>query len=776
MMIIPRQSYCLSGIVTLYFFFLVSLFLHTLASPLLQFCGHGQRDALLEFKHELPVNKSNSSPSLSSWNKTSDCCFWEGVKCDAKSGKVISLDLSFTSLNNSLKPNSGLFKLHHLRYLSLVGCNLYGEIPSSLGNLSHLTHLDLSDNDLVGEVMALVGNLTQLRYLSLSNNKLSGNIPVSFANLTKLSHLYISGNQFTCVDFPLILENLTSLSVLNIANNHFESTLPRDMSRFHNLEYFDEGGNSFSGPFPTSLFMIPSLTWVTLSGNQFKGPIEFSNTSSSSKLQSLYLSQNKFYGPIPKSISKFPNLESLYLSGNNFTGSISTFIPKLVNMFLDLSDNKLEGEIPGWLAGVSTLMLSRNSFNSFAKSFEVSDLSYIEWLGLSSNSFRGPLPSWICKLRPLDLLDLSNNSFNGSIPQCFKNTLVGLRELSLRNNDFSGIIPSEIFANATKLALVDVSGNKLEGKLPESLINCESLQLLNVKGNRFKDKFPSWLSSMTSLHVLILRSNKFYGPVYDPHVSIGFQSLKVIDISHNDFTGTLPPFYFWTWREMTISSEEDGSMYMGDPGFGDFYRLSMEMVNKGVDTKFDLIRKDFRAIDFSGNNIFGEIPKSIGLLRELHLLNLSGNAFASNIPQSLTKLTKLEALDLSRNQLSGQIPPDLGSLSFLSTMNFSHNNFEGPIPKGTQFQRQNCSAFMDNPKLYGLEDICGQTHVLNPKPQETEDLLEPEEQQVISWIAAAIAYGPGVFCGFVIGHIFFTHKHDWFMEMFPRSNPRRSAR
>ncbi|CAL9233744.1 unnamed protein product, partial [Arabidopsis halleri] len=142
----------------------------------------------------------------------------------------------------------------------------------------------------------------------------------------------------------------------------------------------------------------------------------------------------------------------------------------------------------------------------------------------------------------------------------------------------------------------------------------------------------------------------------------------------------------------------------------------------------------------------------------LRFLNLSGNAFTSNIPQSLANLTNLEALDLSQNQLSGQIPRDLGELSFLSTMNFAHNNLEGPIPRGTQFQSQNCSSFMGNPKLYGLDDICRKTHVPNPRPQEFVDVSEPEEEQVISWIAATIAYGPGVFCGLVIGHIFVSHK------------------
>ncbi|WZZ79397.1 hypothetical protein YC2023_099969 [Brassica napus] len=200
---------------------------------------------------------------------------------------------------------------------------------------------------------------------------------------------------------------------------------------------------------------------------------------------------------------------------------------------------------------------------------------------------------------------------------------------------------------------------------------------------------------------------------------------------------------------------------------GDGYSTnSMEMVNKGVDMLFELIRTDFGGIDFSGNNFSGKIPESVGLLKGLRLLNLSSNGFTNNIPQSLANLTNLEALDLSRNKLSGQIPQSLGSLSFLSIMNFSRNNLQGPIPRSIQFQSQNCSAFMDNPRLYGLEDICGNTHVPNPTPQEREDLSEPKEH-VISWISAVIAYVPGVFCGLVIGHIFTPYIHKLVHVKFP---------
>ncbi|CAN7113100.1 unnamed protein product, partial [Brassica rapa subsp. narinosa] len=83
------------------------------------------------------------------------------------------------------------------------------------------------------------------------------------------------------------------------------------------------------------------------------------------------------------------------------------------------------------------------------------------------------------------------------------------------------------------------------------------------------------------------------------------------------------------------------------------YISSMEIVNKGVEMEFKRINQDYKTVDFSGNSFCGNIPESIGLLKELRHLNLSGNAFTGNIPQSLGDLTKLESLDLSKNQLSG---------------------------------------------------------------------------------------------------------------------------
>ena len=192
---------------------------------------------------------------------------------------------------------------------------------------------------------------------------------------------------------------------------------------------------------------------------------------------------------------------------------------------------------------------------------------------------------------------------------------------------------------------------------------------------------------------------------------------------------------------------------------------SMDLVYKGVNTDFVRIFQDFKAIDFSGNRFSGDIPGSIGLLSELRLLNLSGNAFTGNIPPSLANITKLETLDLSRNNLSGEIPQGLGNLSSLSNINFSYNHLQGLVPKSTQFGTQSCYSFVGNPGLNGLEEICRESHhvpVPTTSQQPKESLSEPEGP-VLNWIAAAIAFGPGVFCGLVIGHIFTSYKHEWFI-------------
>ncbi|KAG2303186.1 hypothetical protein Bca52824_031837 [Brassica carinata] len=788
MIMIPIQSY---------FILFLSLIFNTLASPTLQ------RDALLEFKNEFPISAPDPSKaafytSLSTWNTRSGHCSWEGVTCSANSGEVISLSLQFIFLNGSLKANTSLLKLQHLQHLIFASCNLrgeipsslgklshlieldlssnnlVGEIPSSLGNLSHLTNLDLGYNHLIGEVPPSIGNLNHLTFMSLYSNNLSGNIPSSFANFNKLSQLSLSENQFSGGDLPLILSNLTSLSNLDISNNHIKSKLPSNMSGFHNLEQFAARRNSFVGNVPSSLFTLPFLRNIYLSENHFEGPLEFGNNRSSSYLYWLDLSYNNFYGPIPEFIPQFLSLISIDLSHNSFSGPIPGSMSKLASLdTLDLSYNNLEGQVPGFLWRLSFLTLSHNSFSSLEEPLQVvvngsqSDLSSSSFRGqvhhvdLSSNSLRGSFLQQICECESLYFFDASNNHLSGSIPSCLMNFTVSFRDISLRNNNLSGFLPDtftnanelrsldceslyffdasnnhlsgsipsclmnftvsfrdislrnnnlsgflpDTFTNANELRSLDVSRNQLAGKLPKSLINCKSMEYLNLKGNKFNDTFPSWLGSLGELRVLFLGSNAFYGPI-SSHV--GFPSLRVIDISRNGFSGTLPQDYFVNWHEMSSAGRNETEWFEHT-----IYEDSLNSLDRTFIYNYkDSMDMMYKAIDFSGNKFTGRIPNSIGLLKKLILVNFSRNAFTGSIPSSLANLTNLEALDLSHNKLSGNIPRDLANLSFLSYVDFSHNLLQGPVPRSTQFQNS----------------------------QQSE---EYSSEEVLDWIAAAIAYGPG---------------------------------
>ncbi|XVE90651.1 hypothetical protein DITRI_Ditri20bG0094200 [Diplodiscus trichospermus] len=92
------------------------------------------------------------------------------------------------------------------------------------------------------------------------------------------------------------------------------------------------------------------------------------------------------------------------------------------------------------------------------------------------------------------------------------------------------------------------------------------------------------------------------------------------------------------------------------------------------------------AIDMSSNRFDGEIPESIGNLKEVHLLNFSNNNLDGRIPLAIAKMTNLEALDLSQNKIAGRIPWELSTqLTFLEFLSVPYNHLTGPIPQGHQF-------------------------------------------------------------------------------------------
>ncbi|XP_024974826.1 receptor-like protein 19 [Cynara cardunculus var. scolymus] len=379
------------------------------------------------------------------------------------------------------------------------------------------------------------------------------------------------------------------------------------------------------------------------------------------------------------------------------------------------------------------LDLSGNEIDGHSREIRGIELSYLD---LSRNIITRPFPPSIWNMDNLQYLNMSNNRFSGVIKPGDMNFSPSV--IDMGNNSFSGTI------------------SHVCGKVPNCFSKCLELEVLDLGNNRLTGAFPDHLGRLPNLKVLVFRSNKFHGPIERSSSMIAhpFPSLRVLDLSQNEFGGHLPGKYFQNFDAMKNVIKDGKNGYLNLYYYNIFYYIVI--VVKGQQLSFEKISKDYTIVDLSGNKFEGEIPNERCTLNSLIVLNLSNNHLNGQIPQTIGNLSEIESLDLSRNQLSGKIPQSLADITSLEVLNLSQNLLVGRIPGGTQLSTFGTS-FEGNPGLCGF-----------PLPKECKHASAPqlevdgEDESVFTWKVVMLGYGCGTLVGLLLGYFMLsTGKPKW---------------
>ncbi|XP_057998031.1 receptor-like protein 7 isoform X2 [Hevea brasiliensis] len=615
-----------------------------------------------------------------------------------------TLVLSYTNFSGTLPDSIGTFK--NLSKIELETCNFSGLIPTSIANLTELVHLDFSSNIFSGPIPSL-GRSKKLMYIDFSYNQLSGEISsTQWAGLLNLTYVDLRYNSLNG-NIPSSLFAIPSLQKIQLSFNQFTGQFPNiSGASSSSLDTLDLSSNKLEGHIPRWVFNISRLNVLLLSSNKFSGTIKLGWIQKLHKLTTLNLSHNKLTVIANFTLYSLPQMTTIKLASCNLR-----VFPDLRNqsklVYLDLSDNQINGKVPRWIGevGFDTLLylnLSQNLLVSLPEPLSLP--TSLAVLDLHNNVLQGNVP-----LPPpsVTYVDCSNNNFS-SIPP------------NIGRNKFRGSIPDK-FPSTCELKTLDLNGNLLEGKLPKSLANCTTLEVLDLGNNKMNDIFPCLLKNISSLQVLILRKNNFHGKIGCPKNHGPWPKLQIVDLASNNFGDNLPNRCLNTWEAMKRNGNEtDGHLSFEALSLsGLYYQDSITVTIKGLQLELLKILTIFTSIDFSDNHFVGPIPDVIGNFNALYVLNLSHNALAGRIPPFLGNLSQLESLDLSVNQLSGTIPQELVGLTFLSFLNVSYNQLVGNIPTGNQFLTFENISFRGNKGLCGpqLSKSCSHTNSLAPAGQ-----------------------------------------------------------
>ncbi|XP_010473864.1 PREDICTED: receptor-like protein 12 [Camelina sativa] len=308
------------------------------------------------------------------------------------------------------------------------------------------------------------------------------------------------------------------------------------------LRYLDLSHNNFtSTSLPSEFGILNRLEVLSLSSNGFTGqvPSTFSNLS---RLYLLDLSQNQLTDPIevPNS-STSSRLETLQLENNPFEGKILEHISNFTTLkYLYLSYLNISNPIDlRLLFNLKSLLILGLSGNSLLETSKHSDSNIplnLKKLGLSGCGL-SQFPNFIKSLKKLEHIDLSNNKIKGKVPEWLWN-LPRLSLVNLFNNSFTDLEGSEEALVKSSVTILELAYNHFKGTFPKPPL---SIKCLSAWNNSFTGNIPLATCNRSSLAILDLSYNNLSGPIPRCLSNIK-ESLIVVNLRKNNLEGIFQIF------------------------------------------------------------------------------------------------------------------------------------------------------------------------------------------------------------------------------------------
>ncbi|GJW23004.1 leucine-rich repeat-containing protein [Tanacetum coccineum] len=559
------------------------------------------------------------------------------------------LDLSF-NIFDTLMP-TWIFSLSKLVSLDLTRCLFHGPVSSRVGgfqNMPNLKAVHVSENDFMNSSSVLKGllSVSSIESLDISTCNLSTSILGSLQNMTSLVSIDLSQNQIN-ETLPNSFGNLCNLTYVALRANYFGGSVSELLNNFcecntPKLEYLAITANYLlTGHLPARLGKLQKLSTLDLAYNSISGTIP-NSLGKLSSLKEVMLNVNSLSGPLPESIGNLTSLEWFEISFNNFNGSLPKSLGKLKKLkYLSIHHNSFTGDVSEDHFANLTVLNSIWAQENMLR-LELSDHNWVPpfklgVLRIGSWNLGPRFPSWIQSQESLADLDIANTGISDIMPSWFWSSFTDIIFLNMSHNKIRGRLVGDLSLLAPN-AFVDLSSNHFEGPLPGKF-NDADLVVLDISNNNLSGSLE-----------------KFLCPSLEKD-----RVLQVLDLANNKLSGVIPDCWM-NWQALSVVNFENNNIMGGIPqSVGNLTSL--------------------QSFNIRNNKFSGKLPASLLNSKSLQIIELAENEFTGGIPLLIDREdSKLKLLSLRSNKLEGEIPVELCRLTSIQILDLSHNNLSGTLP------------------------------------------------------------------------------------------------